>query len=443
MISLQQVKNSKILWILFLSCGAAVLYVWLFYRHESLWILPNRLALPPPPLPLAATHSNGVIMQDDKPNWATPVYGIYRKIPMAQGQQKSARNEPPIEMVYSTLTTSSPMPRGIVHLLHACTHNALKFFSPSQTGCPQCVGLSEELRIVRLVQERHYIPVAVTCVDAKSGCWSDRDIPRLRQAIRSIQGEIGSVFELSLEKVRRLPVIAIGASSGGYMAAKLAAMDVADAALVMVMGLQPKLEQMLAFKKDNKPPLYLAPMPRDERTLQRNRENYHNLVGNKYNGNMNVENRDNSIGSGDGQHLRVALDETTCQPLPLMVDYLLERVVGMTYHYAVAIVDALRESGHIGQDDLLFRKDPTKSSWRQILLALEPPRAPTDDDNRAIAIGMTGFPSSEILWGQFRLTRGHSPLAKAFHRAWAFHEYCSEAVPLALEFFEHQIDARL
>jgi len=52
-------------------------------------------------------------------------------------------------------------------MLAPTTHS--KFFSPSPSGCPQCVGLAEELWIVRLVQERDYAAVAVTCSDSNSG----------------------------------------------------------------------------------------------------------------------------------------------------------------------------------------------------------------------------------------------------------------------------------
>jgi len=70
--------------------------------------------------------------------------------------------------------------------------------------------------------------------------------------------------------------------SGGHMAAKMTAEGLVDAALVMVMGLQPKLIDKLARFK---PPLYLAPMPRDHCTLKRNRENFQALVAAKYNEN--------------------------------------------------------------------------------------------------------------------------------------------------------------
>jgi hypothetical protein len=65
--------------------------------------------------------------------------------------------------------------KGIVILLHACTHNAFKFFSPSNDKCPECVGLSEELQLVRNVLNRGYVAFAVTCSNLQSGCWGGGD----------------------------------------------------------------------------------------------------------------------------------------------------------------------------------------------------------------------------------------------------------------------------
>jgi hypothetical protein len=45
-----------------------------------------------------------------------------------------------------------------------------------------------------------------------------------------------------------------------------------------------------------------------------------------------------------------------------------------------------------------------------------------------------------MLWNAFDLTTGVSPLAKALHRAWAYHEHCSEAVHPAIALFEKSND---
>ncbi len=333
-----------------------------------------------------------VMKRVDTVTLSLPLYGRRRLIVMPS-QEVS-----PVEVV--TLINQSMSKQGIVFLLHACTHNALKFFSPN-SECPDCIGLAEELRIARLVKEYGYFPVAVTSVDSNSGCWSDQDIPRLRHVLHVIQEEHGSP-----DSSVRLPTIAIGASSGGYMAAKIAAEGLVQAALVMVMGLQQNLQNKLL---DRKPPLYLAPMPRDQRTLQKNQENYSALVAANY--------------TAGSPRVRIALDTTSCAPLPVTEVFLTERVPEMSNENASRIVAALKEAGHLDTDNSMFQKDPTSSDWRDVLLAL--------DTN-----------AGDVLWGHFRLTPGKSPLAKALHRAWAFHEYCSESVHPALEFFNSFLSIR-
>jgi hypothetical protein len=302
-----------------------------------------------------------------------------------------------IEVVYALPPES---PKGIVLLLHACTHNALKFFSASDS-CPSCLGLAEELHIVRLVLSRGYAALAVTCHDQSSGCWSESDLPRLQMAISNFRTTIPpGGFIASTSTSTKLPIVAIGASSGGHLAAKVAVEGLADAALVMVMSLRPPLQNR--FAEHTELPLFFAPMPRDRGTYQRVQQNYQALQG-----------------SGT-----VVLDETSCVPLAVTPSYLVGRVPGMTQDAAKRIVQALRKAGHL-QEDYMLAKDPTRSNWRDILQKI-------DHDKYRSAT------TPELLWGQFLLAPGKSPVAKALHRAWAFHEYCSEAVLPALDYFENE-----
>ena len=62
------------------------------------------------------------------------------------------------------------------------THSALKFFT-SSPDCKSCIGLSEELRIVRLVIQYGYTPIAISSINRNSGCWSNKDIPRIQTVL--------------------------------------------------------------------------------------------------------------------------------------------------------------------------------------------------------------------------------------------------------------------
>lgn len=290
------------------------------------------------------------------------------------------------EVVYSLPLDKTH--KGVALILHACTHSALKFFSPS-ASCEECVGLSEELRISRTLLQLGYSVLAVTSLNRKSGCWAGPDLPKLKAAL----GE----FQQLLPEDSATPVIAIGASSGGHFAANVAEQGVAQAALIMVMSIGPDLRNKLLEKKERMPPIYLAPMPRDKGTTSKAKSDYEEMK---------------SVDASS----KVIFDDSTCGSLPVTAEYLNERVPNMKRSMADSIVKALLEAGHLDAN-FYFTKDPTQSNWR---------------DSLRSACGSVCLEHQSLAPGQ-------SPLAKALHRAWAFHEYCSEVVPAALEYFEKSI----
>ena len=304
-------------------------------------------------------------------------------------------NEDPIQIVYTdytTITNTTPPPRGIVLLLHACSHSAFKFFSPSQT-CINCVGLSEELRIVRLVIEEGYTPIAISSINRVRGCWSmKQDMPRIESVLKYWREEEIQQYD---HVVNNNNIFAIGASSGGAFAAELLTRDVVQGALVMVMSLSNNVMQKMKRKQTQKP-IYLAPMPRDANTMQHVIQNYKECdsIMKEY----------------------IVLDKSSCASLPVTIEYLIQRVPGMTVQMGNELIQQLKQATHIDTISNMLIVDPTKSKWRDII---------------------TSTTKNKTHWMDiFDLTPGYSPLAKALHRAWAFHEYCSEVVVPALRFFE-------
>ena len=324
-----------------------------------------------------------------------------------------------------------PRIKGIVLLLHACTHNAFKFFAPSST-CPDCVGLSEEMRLARLVLERDYAAVAVTA-SSKGGCWGGiKDI----EAIKTVLGEFRAHW---LRHTRRdtleiddpPTVYALGASSGGTMAAELVAEGVAESATVMVMGLGDKvLDRISSLSPVPGRKLYLAPMTRDKGTAKRVRDNFEHW----------------NEKATETKH-ELLVDKVSCLPIPVTADYLWNRVPGMTLEAAQTIVRILLDHEHLDPSTRKLIVNPTTSNWRDFFLKVELPMPKTlrlsqqqqKEKNEFYKSYVDNFlqnKKSMVLWETFDLTPGISPLAKALHRAWAMHEYCSETVDHSLSFFE-------
>jgi len=296
----------------------------------------------------------------------------------------------------------------IALLLHACTHSALKFFSPSPGTCDGCVGLSEELAIVREVLQRKYAVLAVTSADRKSGCWGggggkrSSDIDRVRYALdyfrhvvvsssvaaagkeekksdekKAGEGGKGSRLlvddaddgndDASVGDSRRLDVVvvAIGASSGGRFAAVAAAEGLADGAIVMVSGLGDALWKRLASMAAMMPPIYLAPMVRDARTASAVRSDW-KAMGGTMTKTMRTTTTTMMATTTPArergkvvrsvavpffrQYLKggvapsssqtsallppvpVVLDEDSCRPLPVTLEYLYQRVPNLPTH---------------------------------------------------------------------------------------------------------------
>ena len=312
--------------------------------------------------------------------------------------------------------------QGIALLLHGCSHSALKFFSPSSPACPSCIGLSEELQISRLLlQQQTLAVVAVTSQDRSRGCWSLRDIPHIQDALQYVLQQVLQGQGQGHIPPSYLPVLAFGASSGGRFAAQLAVRQLVDAAMVGVMSLGHDLAQKWRGLEDNnnnnnsqRPPIYLAPMPRDKRTTAGANQDFEMMV-------MTTMKDATSHPLPNGNPLPknpVRLDVTTCVPLPVTASYLNQRVPQMTHTMAEMIVTALVTSSHMDAASGLLLQDPTQSNWRDIL------REQCADQG--------------CLENQ-PLGPGVSPLAKALHRCWAFHEYCSEATLKALEFFQQEL----
>jgi len=160
----------------------------------------------------------------------------------------------PIQVVYTNYTTTpyNKPSKGIVLLLHACSHSALKFFT-SSPNCKSCIGLSEELCIVRLVIQYGYMPIAVSSINRVNGCWSNKDIPRI-QYVLNYWSE-----HMHRDEHHGQVIYAIGASSGGSFASQLLVSNMVDGALVMVMSLTNNVVKRL--KEEPPKTLYLAPMP--------------------------------------------------------------------------------------------------------------------------------------------------------------------------------------
>jgi hypothetical protein len=125
------------------------------------------------------------------------------------------------------------LPRGFLLLFHGCSHSA-KDFCFAGSRCPGCLGLPEELRFVAAGLRAGLHVIAISAANTRSGCWTSAR-RAAKVAVDSVTNESiywNSVDHAGVLHVLRavgvldsvLPIIAMGASSGGAFAASLPAL---------------------------------------------------------------------------------------------------------------------------------------------------------------------------------------------------------------------------
>jgi hypothetical protein len=101
-------------------------------------------------------------------------------------------------------------PIGTLFVAHGCSHSATDWW-PRSAACPTCLGLPEEVAIVRSALMRGYVVIAMSSTDRDSKCWSaKRDGP-----------SVARVLTTETWAAAR-PLLAFGASSGGSFVGYLA-----------------------------------------------------------------------------------------------------------------------------------------------------------------------------------------------------------------------------
>jgi len=270
--------------------------------------------------------------------------------------------------------------KGIIFLAHGCSHAATDWFDKS-AACPLCIGLPEERRIVRAALAAGYVALAVSSQDrAFSRCWSEDDVEPVVRILAHIRHQLG---------LGSLPVVALGASSGGGFLPILAQRVRLAAMAVQIAAAHPSLLSKTF------PPTAFIHMPRDSRTAARVAGNVRDLKA-----------------------FGVPAHDWPQPPLPLTPLFFSDRIEGITPQLSQRMFTALKTAGYLDDKGLLSH-DPRESSWRQVLIDKVP-----DIKNLNLAADQSGI--SEVL-----------------NVAWSEHEMTSEAMPQTIAFFDAMLKRRI
>ncbi|BAF08279.1 uncharacterized protein [Oryza sativa Japonica Group] len=272
-------------------------------------------------------------------------------------------------------------PRAAVFVAPGCTIRATDFFDASP-GCPRCAGLPEERRFTREALRRGY---AVLAVSSRAECWSlDTGDGGELAAVESIIE--WWVKERHPNQLAGLPLVGIGASSGGYFLSALAArVRFSSVAIMIAEGVFATMEEIPA----RYPPALFVQMPKDGERA-----------------------REVAASMGKLRGSRVSVREIQCGEFAVSAQFLAARIPGLTLAVADGLVDVLRRKGFVDEKGFL-KNDGRSTPWKK---AAE---------------------EAKILPEEFRLERH---VTEELNLAYAYHEFTSLKNGEIFDWFESHMD---
>ncbi|KAJ0971447.1 hypothetical protein J5N97_019406 [Dioscorea zingiberensis] len=241
----------------------------------------------------------------------------------------SVEFHPTVEFINGTdLTWQVPeSPKAVIFIAHGCNGRAANFWDRSPE-CPNCVGLPEERLIVLQALVRKF---AVLTVSSLGRCWS------LRKEKDSVRWIIK--WWIAKHGLEKLPVVALGASSGGYFVSALAAeMKFNSIVLMIAEGVFDRMPVSEEY-----PPTLFVHMPKDRDRM--------NLIG-RY--------------MKDLREKGVQVSEVRCLEFPLTPSLLSDRIPGLDESLSVKLFELFREKGFINETGYM-RNDGRATHWKQAL----------------------------------------------------------------------------
>lgn len=286
-------------------------------------LLATALLLPraPPPAPLLTTDAHNDADAD------ADAVRLDARVTRRNGNEVLWQLPPP----------SSPL-RAALFAAPGCTIRATDFFDASP-GCPRCTGLPEERRFTRAALSRGY---AVLAVSSRAECWSLDDggggDGEDGSELAAVQSIIKWWTTEKYPQLAGLPLVGIGASSGGYFLSALAAtVKFSSVAVMIAEGVYGAMAEI----PTGYPPALFVHMPKDTERAQ--------LVA-------------DSMGRLREKHVDVR--EIRCDDFAVSAEFLAGRVPGLTRAFADALVDVLLRKGFVDEKGFL-KKDGRRTLWKE------------------------------------------------------------------------------
>ncbi|KAK7300133.1 hypothetical protein RJT34_10968 [Clitoria ternatea] len=218
-------------------------------------------------------------------------------------------------------------PKGVLFLAHGCNGRAINFWDKSPE-CPDCIGLPEERLLVLHGLAQGF---AVITISSSRRCWT------LGEEVLLIKDIIE--WWVHRRKLQKLPLVALGASSGGYFVSVLANnMKFSSVVLMIAEG---RFEE-IDIKRDYPPTLFVH-MPKDLFRQQKIDEYVEVL-------------KDKGVDVG----------VVECTEFPLSPNLLGDRIPGLDQTLSRRLFEFFQEKGFIDQNGYM-KKDGRQIKWKKAL----------------------------------------------------------------------------
>ncbi|KAL4575538.1 hypothetical protein LXL04_022385 [Taraxacum kok-saghyz] len=267
--------------------------------------------------------------------------------------------DPTVDIMNSTevIWQIPDSPKSVLFLAHGCNGRAANFWDQSP-NCNHCIGLPEERLIVREALARKF---AVIAVSSKGRCWSlMKETLVVKRIIKSW---------VQKQNLENLPLVALGASSGGYFVSMLAnKMKFSSIAVMIAEGVYDRIDITHHY-----PPTIFVHMPKDKVRKK--------MID------VNLE-----ILKREG----VDVAEIECMELPLTPSFLAERIPGFGLKISVELFNLFKEKGFVNKDGYLIN-DGRALRWKEAVSERKIQLANEEELNLAFAYHeMTSLQSEKI-----------------------------------------------
>ncbi|KAB8518531.1 hypothetical protein FH972_025415 [Carpinus fangiana] len=218
-------------------------------------------------------------------------------------------------------------PKAVIFLAHGCNGRAVNFWDRSST-CPNCIGLPEERLLTLHALARKF---AVLTISSAGRCWT---LGKERFIVKDIMK--GWVER---NKLQQLPIVALGASSGGHFVSVLATeLKFSSITLMIAEGVFDKIDI-----SEDYPPTLFVHMPKDVSRQQKIDENLE-LLRNK----------------------GVDVAEIECMEFPLSPHLLSDRIPGIEQTFSIKLFELFRDKGFIDENGYM-KNDGRATRWKAAL----------------------------------------------------------------------------